>query len=129
QGCDPRRRGGGGEGYGARPSELIHDEGDAGAAAQPRVLPGSSRTPRQGESLPVVRDHDLRDRARGVAQEMTTRDRRWVALGAVAGPVLLTLAWFVLGFRQHRLQPLGHANRAVLGDQPAPERPRSRAHW
>ena len=29
---------------------------------------------------------------------MTARDSRWVALGAVVGPVLLTLAWFVLGF-------------------------------
>ncbi len=25
-------------------------------------------------------------------------DRRWLALGAVAGPVVLTVAWFVLGF-------------------------------
>ena len=29
---------------------------------------------------------------------MTIRGSRWLALGAVAGPLLLTLAWFVLGF-------------------------------
>ena len=29
---------------------------------------------------------------------MTIRGSRWLALGTVAGPLLLTLAWFVLGF-------------------------------
>ncbi|MCW2877220.1 MAG: hypothetical protein JWQ95_1320 [Sphaerisporangium sp.] len=41
---------------------------------------------------------DLKTRnARPVVLE-TPNKTRWVALGAVAGPVLFTLAWFVLGF-------------------------------
>src|ERR1700694_2474550 len=40
---------------------------------------------------PVVTHGDARPAARPFG-------RRWLALGAVAGPILFTVGWFVLGF-------------------------------
>ena len=57
-----------------------------------------STNPQDGSRLTVGKEDPMTDYALKPTAPAIPEATRWLALGAVAGPVLFTLAWFVLGF-------------------------------
>jgi hypothetical membrane protein len=57
-----------------------------------------SENPQDGSRPTVGKEDPMTDNALKPTAPAIPEATRWLALGAVAGPVLFTLAWFVLGF-------------------------------
>src|SRR5215213_11752213 len=57
-----------------------------------------STYPQDGSRPTIGKEDPLTDNALKPTAPAIPDATRWLALGAVAGPVLFTLAWFVLGF-------------------------------